>query len=187
MKPANLPAVEPRTTIFRPHVGQRLVLCVLSHEIVAIQAHWTTKTRLCVADERCPACYQGLQPKWLGYLAVMTPQRVEGLLELSAHAGHRIAELGGDLYNHRIEVERRSKVQGATIVEVAELLKPIGTVWSQTRVMDQVCRLMQLPRLQHYLSSELWEQGVESAAIAQLSLDLAGPINASDGNRPNQG
>jgi len=179
MQPANLPALEQRTTIFRPAPGTVQRFLVVSHDLVALQVHWTVKTRLCVGDERCPACYQGLQPKWLGYVAAITSNGVPGLLELSAHAGHAWSERGGDLHNHVVEISRPNKHVGATISQCERRTEVSHTVWSNEQILDQLCRVMQLPRLRNYLTNELWMQAIDTAAIAQLRLDLAAPSTAS--------
>ena len=179
---ATTPSVESRLTIHRLSPGESKVFLVLSNSVTAINTHWTQRTRLCVGQERCPACFIGLQPRWIGFVPVQTAAGVPGLLEITASSGHHwLGDLEGqEVYGMVIEVTRKSQHSGIMAVRSERYKRALPMAWSGEEVFDAIARILQLPRRRNYLDADLWRNGIETAAIGQLNLDLG--IKATAGN-----
>lgn len=177
----NLPSIEPRTVIVRLQPGDTKRLLVVGHELVAVQTHWTSRTRLCPGPEQCPACYSGVQARWIGYVPVRTPNHQDALLELTVAGGEswRGWCSDGDLYNQVITVRRSGKHGATVLVSIEQHSAPPTRDVGRSDVLDQLCRLLALPRRRSCLDEELWKAAVESAAIVQLRLDLQLATEAS--------
>ena len=91
------PKVEPAVNVFRaPKVGRESFI-VLSHQWVAHSTHFTTRTRVCPGEDRCPLCAESVIPRWLAWIAAGRPGRTEvGLLELTSFTADQLAAKGDD-------------------------------------------------------------------------------------------
>ena len=176
------PSVEHRLQLHRLKPGERGVYLLLSNAVSACNTHWTNRTRLCVGSEHCPACFVGLQPRWIGYVPVETANGNAGLLEVTASSGHNwLGDLEGrEIMGLIVSVERRSQHSGIMVTRHEVCKRSVTKPWTGEDVFDAICRLLQLPRRRNYLDGDLWRNAIESAAIAQLKLDLG--INVTPSN-----
>lgn len=173
------PACENRVTLFRPNAGATVRFLVTCDDLVAINTHWTRRTRLCPGQVHCPACFVGLPTKWLAFVSVVNEHHQPGLLEINSTSAETLNPERYDFprYGHVVTVTRATKFSGLRIVASAEHTTTQRPRVEKPEILDQVCRVLTLPRRRSYLDEQLWQHAIERAAVTLLELDIRGQVS----------
>ena len=161
----NPPKVEPAVQVFRAPKTGRESYIVLSDAWVAHSTHFTTRTRACPGEDRCPLCSESVLPRWLAWVAAGRAGRNEiGLLELTSFTADQLAgqcDPQGNLFGVVFTLER-DRAKWPRCVDFGRHAPDekwrTPTAW----VKRQVRRVLSLP------DTETWSD----AAAALLRHDL---------------
>jgi hypothetical protein len=166
------PIVEAHIDIVRLGPGATKVVLSVADNYVGVQSHWTGRTLLCPGTAECPGCLAGLETRWLGYLPIVHNRNVYALLEISAQAARAFDEArdGGSLFNVGIELRKGRRFEPIKVVRTKAGAGSGGVPLSPHTVIDQLARILGLPRLRPGEAIEQWEERLQTVAAARLAM-----------------
>lgn len=172
MNRTNGPMVEELVEILRLGAGATKTLLAVAHNYTGLQSHWAGRTMLCPGTDDCPGCLAGLETRWLGYLPVVHRKTVYALLEISARAAANFdrEREGGSLFNRALTLRKGRRFEPIEITGSKDTMYWQDPPTEDHQVIDQMCRILQLPRLRPGEPIEAWELRLQTVAAARLGV-----------------
>lgn len=166
------PVIEPNVEIVRLTPGATKAVLCMADNYTGVQSHWTGRTMLCPGTDDCPGCLAGLETRWLGYMPIVHNRNVYALLEISAQAAaefDRVRE-GESLFKVAIELRKGRRFEPIKITRSRVPADRPGEPIEPNTVIDQLARILGLPRLRPGEPIEQWESRLQIVAAARLAV-----------------
>jgi hypothetical protein len=152
--------------------GATKTVLSLGENYTGVRSHWSGRTLLCPGTDDCPGCLAGLDTRWLGYLPVIHNRNVYALLEISAQATPEFDRLRDDasLHNMVIEMRKGRRFEPIKIVRAKLSSSTETPAVESVQVIDQLARILGLPRLRPGEEVAAWELRLQTVATARLTV-----------------
>lgn len=166
------PVSEPNIELIRLAPGATKTVLCLADNYTGVQSHWSGRTLLCPGTDDCPGCLAGIDTRWLGYMPILHNRSVYALLEISAQAAQEFDRTreGLSLFKFALELRKGRRFEPMKILRAKPAESPWTTAISTNSVIDQLARILGLPRLRPGEPVEQWEARLQTVAAARLAV-----------------
>lgn len=173
--PHERPQAEPAIEIIRLKPGERRSLFLLSATWYGANTHFLGRTKLCVGEPDCPACFSGNVPRWYGYIPVHQAKRGLGMIELTPRAAESLESIMNQpsFYGWAVTAFKPSQRMPIVFSDPKHLGKSRIQEVPTDQVEQHLCRIWQLPTTKRGEDVAAWRTRLRQAAINSLAKDVA--------------
>lgn len=160
--------------IIRLRPNEKRELFILGNTWYGANTHYVGRTKLCVGEPECPACFTGNVVRWYGYLPVHQAKRGIGLLELTPRAAESLETSidSANFYGWAITAAKSSQRMPLTFSDAKHLGKSRFQEVPIAQVEQHLCRIWQLPIPKRGETGAAWQLRLRQAAINSLAKDV---------------